>query len=423
MGLSSYSTTPASNTTISGINIAEGCPPSGINDAIRQLMADLATDAMNKNGVNNLTAAMNFAQGANIASAATTDIGAATGNYVNVTGATTITGLGTAQAGTVRWVRFTGALTLTHNISSLILPGAANILTEANDVACFVSMGSGNWFCSSFSHLTDPWLAPIYSAIQTRTNAAVVGAGTVDAITATFSPAITALTAGMTLLIRATGANTSTTPTLAVNGLAAKTIVKGANAALKASDIAGAGHWIEVQYDSTLDKFVLQNPATALITVDATLAWTGNQLGVVASGFTPVGTSVYQSTGTALTASSWTTLGFNQETYDDSNWHDNVTNNSRITVNFTGRIHIVANCDFGSAGNAVYALAIWKNGAQAKQIGFNGTGGANTCVYEISDDLDCTSGDYFEIKAYTNAAGLTTGVGADHTNFKARRIK
>jgi hypothetical protein len=32
------------NTTISGINIAEGCAPSGINNAIRQLMADVKAE-------------------------------------------------------------------------------------------------------------------------------------------------------------------------------------------------------------------------------------------------------------------------------------------------------------------------------------------------------------------------------------------
>lgn len=42
MSISAYSTTPGSNTTISGINIAEGCNASGINDAIRQMMADIA---------------------------------------------------------------------------------------------------------------------------------------------------------------------------------------------------------------------------------------------------------------------------------------------------------------------------------------------------------------------------------------------
>ena len=40
MAFSDYSTTPASNTTIGGISIAEGCAPGNVNNAIRQLMAD-----------------------------------------------------------------------------------------------------------------------------------------------------------------------------------------------------------------------------------------------------------------------------------------------------------------------------------------------------------------------------------------------
>ena len=40
MAFTAYSTTPASNTTIAGINVAENCPPGNMNDAIRQLMAD-----------------------------------------------------------------------------------------------------------------------------------------------------------------------------------------------------------------------------------------------------------------------------------------------------------------------------------------------------------------------------------------------
>lgn len=44
MAVKDYSTNPDENTTISGINIAEGCPPSGINNAIRQLMADVKTE-------------------------------------------------------------------------------------------------------------------------------------------------------------------------------------------------------------------------------------------------------------------------------------------------------------------------------------------------------------------------------------------
>lgn len=89
-------------------------------------------------------------KGADIASATTTDLSVATGDYVDITGTTTITGFGTVAAGVMRTVRFTGALTLTHNATSLILPGAANITTAANDTAIFRSLGSGNWLCISY---------------------------------------------------------------------------------------------------------------------------------------------------------------------------------------------------------------------------------------------------------------------------------
>ena len=39
--ISEFSATAGNNTDIDGINISEGCPPSGINDAIRELMAQL----------------------------------------------------------------------------------------------------------------------------------------------------------------------------------------------------------------------------------------------------------------------------------------------------------------------------------------------------------------------------------------------
>lgn len=43
MGFSDYNANPDLNTSISGVNIGEGCPPSGINNAIRQIMADAKT--------------------------------------------------------------------------------------------------------------------------------------------------------------------------------------------------------------------------------------------------------------------------------------------------------------------------------------------------------------------------------------------
>lgn len=112
-------------------------------------------------------------------------------------------------------------------------------------------------------------LLPTPALLQQSAYMSAAGAGTVDAITAAFTPAIAALPAApgtLSVFVRATGANTSTTPTFKADGTAAKTIVKGNNVALVAGDIAGAGHWLELQYDATLDKWVLQNPASGVTT-------------------------------------------------------------------------------------------------------------------------------------------------------------
>lgn len=89
-------------------------------------------------------------KGADIASATLTDLSLATGQYVHITGTVTITGLGTAPAGTIRYLRFMGILTFTYNATSLILPTAASITTAANDRAIMVSEGAGNWFCFGY---------------------------------------------------------------------------------------------------------------------------------------------------------------------------------------------------------------------------------------------------------------------------------
>lgn len=39
--ISQYDSTAANNTDVDGVNLAEGCPPSGINNAIREVMAHL----------------------------------------------------------------------------------------------------------------------------------------------------------------------------------------------------------------------------------------------------------------------------------------------------------------------------------------------------------------------------------------------
>ena len=85
-----------------------------------------------------------------VASAATTDIGAIASHRASITGTTTITSLG-AVPNQIRLVTFAGALTLTHNATTLLLPGGASILTAANDAAVLSSDASGNWTCLAYT--------------------------------------------------------------------------------------------------------------------------------------------------------------------------------------------------------------------------------------------------------------------------------
>lgn len=102
---------------------------------------------------------------------------------------------------------------------------------------------------------------------QSRFNSASA-VGTANAIAAVFDPQVTiaTLSNGMTLYIRASAANTLAATTFTPNDgvVPAKIIVKGNNQPLVAGDIAGAGQWVVFQYDLTLDKWVMLNPATGL---------------------------------------------------------------------------------------------------------------------------------------------------------------
>ena len=101
-----------------------------------------------------LTGALNEKKGADIVAAATTDIfGATDGNIKDIThaaGTLAITGFGTAQAGAVREGRFIisgGALSITHNATSMILnAGGGNITLANGDRYEAVSLGAGNCF-------------------------------------------------------------------------------------------------------------------------------------------------------------------------------------------------------------------------------------------------------------------------------------
>jgi hypothetical protein len=111
--ISEFDVDPSNNTDINSINIAEGCAPSGINNAIRQLMSDLKEQQTGASGDN-------FTVGGNLT---------VTGTTVH-TGATTFTGAvvfssnvsgGTLISPTITTPTVTG---LVLNDSSIVFEGS-----------------------------------------------------------------------------------------------------------------------------------------------------------------------------------------------------------------------------------------------------------------------------------------------------------
>lgn len=90
--------------------------------------------------------------------------------------------------------------------------------------------------------------------------------GTANAVTATFSPALTTLAQDILVAVRSAAINT-TAMTFDPDGLGPKSIYKGNNQAIAAGDIPGAAYWMLLQRDQTLDKWNLLNPYVTGATV------------------------------------------------------------------------------------------------------------------------------------------------------------
>ncbi len=207
-------------------------------------------------------------------------------------------------------INLTGALTAGI---SVIVPAAADQWVIANNttglfpITVKTAAGAGivvpqgfsmALYCDATNVLASNSSYTTQAAFQQNAPSVANAGGTADAITAAYTPAVLALSNGMSLFVRATSANSTTTPTFSPNGLTATIIVKGAGSALAAGDIAGAGHWIELQYDSTLGKWVLLNPATGVSVTSGITQTFANTL------YAPVNPTI-----TATVASSAMTVG------------------------------------------------------------------------------------------------------------------
>lgn len=96
---------------------------------------------------------------ATVASATTCNIGAVSPPVVDISGVVTITSFG-VHINALKFITFTGILTLTYNGTTLILPSGANITTTAGDTCIAASDNSGNWRVYAYTRADGSPLIP-----------------------------------------------------------------------------------------------------------------------------------------------------------------------------------------------------------------------------------------------------------------------
>jgi hypothetical protein len=130
---------------------ADGTALAGAGGGLDNVVEDLTPQSGGTFDMNSKQ--MRWSKGSDVASAAALTLGT-DGNLFDITGTTTITSIATLAPGSVVILHFDAALTLTHHATDLILPGEADILTEAGDIGVFYEYATGDWRCISWERFS-----------------------------------------------------------------------------------------------------------------------------------------------------------------------------------------------------------------------------------------------------------------------------
>lgn len=146
------------------------------------------------------------------------------------------------------------------NDTNDIAAGLSNCVTRDGQSTILADIPMGGYKFTDVGNAVNGNEFATLSQVQKGDYNWAVAGGTADALTVTNAVPVLAYEDAMLQYVRATAANATTTPTIAVDGLPAVTVVKNGNQALIAGDIAGAGHELILRYNSISNKFELMNP-------------------------------------------------------------------------------------------------------------------------------------------------------------------
>jgi hypothetical protein len=150
-----------------------------------------------------------------------------------------------------------------------------------------------------------------------------------------------------------------------------------------------------------------------VLTADSTTA-TGLKWATPASGSTYVGASVYMSAAQSIANNSFVTLNFNAENFDTNAFHDNSTNNSRLTVpaGKAGKyiVTLQASMDANTAGTR-YAYIKLNGSTVVGRVQLSPTTAGNAWYVTVVAVLDLIATDYVEAQLLQDTGGALNAAG------------
>ena len=137
-----------------------------------------------------------------------------------------------------------------------------------------------------------------------------------------------------------------------------------------------------------------------------------------AGGSSFVGVSVYRGSAKSITNNTETSIDFDNEYFDTDGFHDNVTNNTRLTVPSGKGGYYLITATMPWASNATGERQIILNLNGADNFYFLTTPGAQATTNPVSIIKNLSVGDYVELQAYQTSGGSlncpVSGSGFNH---------
>ena len=114
-----------------------------------------------------------------------------------------------------------------------------------------------------------------------------------------------------------------------------------------------------------------------------------------------------QTTNFSNQNATWEAVDLDAEDWDPFGMHDNVTNNSRVTIAVPGRYLVIVTTTWAANTTGIRGHGIATNGA----LGFNrlrfdaGSSGSNIFTMQSMETLELAANDYVEMYAYQSSGG------------------